>query len=112
MQFLQADCPRVAVENPVPSKRHGLPRYDQIVEPYMFGHPWRKKTCLWLKGLPPLFATQLVEPEGCWVQTTHAGRTNEKWAKRGVSSAKERSKTFPGIARAMAEQWAGKCEEE
>ena len=51
--FLSADCPRVAVENPVMMKCFGIPKYQQIVEPYMFGDPWRKRTCLWLRGLPP-----------------------------------------------------------
>lgn len=110
MRFVNADCPRVAIENPVPSKRHKLPPYDQIIEPYMFGDPWRKRTCLWLKGLPPLFATQLVVPEGVWVRTTTAGKYNEAWKLKGHKDAKMRSKTFPGIARAMAEQWAGQCE--
>ena len=54
MAFLNADCPRIAVENPVPLKHFGLPPYSQIIEPCMFGDPWRKRTCLWLKGLPLL----------------------------------------------------------
>lgn len=53
MRFLEADCPRIAVENPVPQRIHGLPQYTQIIQPYMFGEPWKKKTCLWLRGLPP-----------------------------------------------------------
>lgn len=107
--FIETDCPRVAVENPVPMRCFGLPRYDQIIHPYMFGHAWYKRTCLWLKGLPPLFATELVEPTGYWVQRSGHRAKNEM---RGHRGPKLRSKTFPGIARAMAEQWAGKCEEE
>ena len=66
----EADCPRVAIENPIPGKIHRLPRYTQIVQPYMFGDPWMKTTCLWLRGVPPLFATVLCVPEGKWVETT------------------------------------------
>lgn len=107
--FLEADCPRVAVENPVPMRCFGLPQYDQIIHPYMFGHPWYKRTCLWLKGLPPLFATGLMEPTGYWVQRSGHRAKGEMGGHR---DPKLRSKTFSGIARAMAEQWAGKCEEE
>lgn len=102
--FLNADCEHIAVENPVPMTCFGLPKYDQIIHPYMFGHPWHKRTCLWLKGLPPLFATELVEPTGYWVQRS-GQRARD--IKGGHRDPKLRSKTFPGIARAMAEQWAG-----
>lgn len=105
MTFLNADCPRIAVENPVPMKHFGLPPYSQIIEPCMFGDPWRKRTCLWMKGLPLLFATDIVVPKGSWVGSTSRIRSGYEWA--GKRSAKERSKTFPGIARAMAEQWGG-----
>lgn len=53
MAFYNADCPRVIIENPTPMKIFGLPKYTQIIEPYMFGDPWRKRTCLWIKGCPP-----------------------------------------------------------
>lgn len=99
-----ADCPRIVVENPVPMKCFGLPPYNQIVHPYMFGHPWYKRTCFWVKGLPPLVPTDLVEPTGYWVQ--RSGQ-RAKGITGGHRSQKLRSKTFPGIARAMAEQWAG-----
>ncbi len=108
MAFVHADCQRVAIENPVPMKCFGLPTYDQIIQPYMFGHPWYKRTCLWLKGLPPLFATELVAPTGYWVQRSGA---KARGIKGGHRDPKLRSKTFPGIARAMAEQWAGRCDE-
>lgn len=113
--FLDADCPRIAIENPVPLKCFGLPRYQQIIEPFHFGDPWRKRTCLWLKGLPPLMATQLVEPKGLWVGSTCAKRDptiKQRYELPSSRDPKRRAKTFPGIARAMAEQWAGKCEEE
>lgn len=108
LAFWHADCPRIAVENPVPMKYFGLPPYSQIIEPCMFGDPWRKRTCLWLKGLPMLFATDIVVPRGSWVGSRSRNVSNYEWA--GKRSAKDRSKTFPGIARAMAEQWGGKPE--
>ena len=107
MRILDADCKRVAVENPIPLKLFGLPAYSHIIQPYYFGNPYWKTTCLWLKGLPPLFATGLCIPIGKWVNSTdhRKKKKNDDWAKSGQRTAKDRSKTFPGIARAMAEQW-------
>lgn len=69
MAFWEADCPRVAIENPLPMRCFGLPKYSQIIHPYMFGDPWYKRTCLWLRGLPPLIRTEAeVVPTGYWVQ--------------------------------------------
>lgn len=102
--FLNADCDKICVENPVPFKIANLPQYSQKIQPYWFGEPWSKTTCLWLKGLPPLFATEMVEPQGYWI-----GAHGHDKAKRGLSKGfrdqKTRSKTFWGIARAMADQW-------
>ena len=104
LRFLFADCKRIAIENPVPSSVYCLPKYDQIIQPWMFGHPVQKKTCLWLKGLPQLKPTDICEERqsskvpGNWFN--HGGKERQK----------NRAKTFPGIARAMAEQWAGECE--
>ena len=109
-----ADCPRIAIENPVPMKAFGLPKYSQIIEPYYFGDPWRKRTCLWLKGCPPLMPTDVVEPKGLWVGSTSGRRDAKVYSRYKLKrkrDQKTRSKTFPGIARAMAEQWAGRCEE-
>lgn len=105
--LLDADVPRVAVENPIPLKIFGLPPYSQIIQPYMFGDEYLKTTCLWLKHLPPLFATDVVVPTGKWVNSTdhRTFKRADSWAKSGHKSQKERSKTFPGIAAAMAEQW-------
>lgn len=107
MAMLHSGIPKIAVENPVPGKIHGLPPYSQIIQPWMFGEPWLKRTCLWLKNLPSLMATDVVVPTGKWVETTPHGRAAlpGEWSKKGKRSAKERSKTFPGIAAAMAEQW-------
>lgn len=105
--FLNADVPRIAVENPVPLKIFGLPPYSQIIHPWMFGDEYLKMTCLWLKNLPPLFATDIVVPIGKWVASTdhRKSKKDDAWAKSGKRSQKNRSKTFPGIAKAMSEQW-------
>ena len=113
MRFIEADCPRIAVENPIPSAVYELPTYTQIIQPYEYGHPHTKKTCLWLKGLPPLQPTEIVKPE----KGRRFQQKNGKWRyscwemdqRGGKERARERSKTFPGIAKAMAEQWGGEC---
>lgn len=103
MLFYNADCPRIAVENPIPSKIYGLPPYTQIIQPWQFGHPFQKKTCLWLKGLPKLNPTDIV-PEENRESTKIAGN----WFNRGgTERQKNRAKTFPGVAKAMDTQWAG-----
>lgn len=108
LQFLNADCERISVENPIPSRVYQLPKYTQIIQPFEYGHPYTKKTCLWLKGLQPLKPTNIVKPIGGYV----CGNA-EIWKRQAAKgevigkekSAKYRSKTFPGIALAMAEQW-------
>lgn len=110
MTFLRADCPRIAVENPIPSSVYELPAYTQIIQPYEYGHPWSKKTCLWLKGLEPLEPTEIIEDHKPYCSSGSYSKTHDpkyKGAPRQGGSAKVRSKTFPGIAQAMAEQWAG-----
>ena len=109
MRFLQADCPRIAVESPVPSKVYEMPQYTQIIQPYEYGEPYTKRTCLWLKGLPKLHPTNVVEPVATWCPSgSYSHKHGDKH--RGVFTtdrARQRAKTFPGIAKAMAEQWAG-----
>lgn len=107
--LMDAPIPRIAIENPVSviSTRIGKP--DQIINPYQFGHDASKKTCLWLKGLPPLKPTQVIEPRIVngrkrWGNQTDSGQNRlspspDRW--------KLRSATFPGIAAAMADQWGG-----
>ena len=60
MRFIKAKCSSIAVENPIPSSVYEMPPYTQIIQPYEYGEPWSKKTCLWLKGLPPLVPTNIV----------------------------------------------------
>lgn len=99
LSLLNAPIERICVENPVQSKVFGIEKYTQIIEPYYFGHPFKKKTCLWLKNLPLLQPTNLLEkPQS----TKVAGNW---FNKGGKERQKNRSKTFPGIAKAMAEQW-------
>lgn len=108
--ILNARCDKIAIENPVMLKCFGLPSYDQKIEPFMFGEPWRKRTCLWLRGLPLLHSTKVVEPLGLWVGSTCASRDpfiREKYELHSNRDSKRRAKTFPGVAAAMAEQWAG-----
>jgi hypothetical protein len=106
-----ADCPRVAVENPVCIMSSKFRKPDQIIQPYMFGDKATKTTCLWLKGLPNLEPTNIVEPE--WHHTANGTKYDQWWwdtclvPVKGGQRAKARSKTFPGIAEAMAEQWGG-----
>lgn len=110
MQFYNADCDRIAVENPIPSKVYDMPPYTQIIQPYEYGHPWSKKTCLWLKGLAPLKPTNIIQEYRPFCSSGSYSGTHDpkyKGASRAGGSSKARSKTFPGIARAMAEQWAG-----
>lgn len=104
--LLESDIPRIAVENPIPHKyaveRIGR-KYDQIIQPWMFGHPERKATCFWLKGLPPLVETNNVKgwmltlPKKEQQRLHYLPPSEDRW--------KMRSKTFDGIAQAMAEQW-------
>ena len=107
MRFWWADIPRICVENPVPSRVFCLPEYTQSIQPYQFGHPYTKKTCLWLKGLPPLIPVDIVEPVATWCPSGSYSHKHDVKNKGMFTTdrAKNRAKTFPGIAKAMAEQW-------
>jgi len=86
----------------LPSKMAELPKYDQIIQPYMFGHDYSKKTCLWLKGLPKLKETDRIQIP--YITTKNGFRYTKGWYEMPRTS-KARSRTFKGIALAMAEQW-------
>jgi hypothetical protein len=103
MLFANHLCQRVSIENPVGVMSSKWRKPDQIIQPYHFGHPESKSTCLWLRGLPKLKPTKVIEkPKTGWENCTPSGQN-----KLGPSAdrAKLRSKTYSGIAKAMAEQW-------
>ena len=99
LTLFKAPIPKICVENPIPSTVFELPRYTQTIQPYEYGHPYKKKTCLWLKGLPALTPTNIVEVKE---STKIAGNW---FNKGGKDRQKNRAKTFEGIANAMAQQW-------
>lgn len=108
LQIAYADCERIAIENPIGCMSSYFRKPNQIIHPYMFGDPARKATCLWLKGLPTLTTTNIVDPE--IIRYKNGKGTDSPWHVNTMSlppdeRAKARSKTFPGIANAMAEQW-------
>lgn len=110
LQILHSGVERIVVENPCSLSYFQLPKYSQIIEPYMFGDPWKKRTCLWLVNLPLLEPSNVVEPLGLWVGSTSGRDTGTGRIKSGnvLNSHRDQktcSKTFPGIAKAMAEQW-------
>ena len=113
LKFYNADCPRICIENPTPMKLIGLPPYTQAIQPWEHGEPYTKRTCLWLKNLPLLrpsnIITEGVTPYvngGC----KDANGNYRRFQGRKERDPKTRSKTFPGIAKAMAEQFAGKAD--
>lgn len=103
LTLLNANIPQIAIENPIPSSVFDLPKYSQTIQPYEFGHPFKKKTCLWLKNLPPLKATNIVD-------IRESTKVPGNWFnKGGKDRQKERARTFEGIADAMAAQWGSLC---
>ncbi|MFI0436095.1 MAG: hypothetical protein ACH350_10320 [Parachlamydiaceae bacterium] len=116
MFFANHDCPKIAIENPIGIMSSEWRKPDQIVQPYMFGDPVKKTTCLWLKGLPPLKETDNVEDQVKYYTSKNGAKMSEWYAKQIVVDGKKcgydtpefkkhRSKTFEGIAKAMALQW-------
>jgi len=104
MQFYNADCDKIAIENPLPSKIYELPPHTQVIQPYEYGHPYKKRTQLWLKGLPNLTSTNIVD-------TRESTKVAGNWFNKGGNDRQmNRSKTFEGIAKAIAHQWAGQVE--
>ena len=112
MNLFDSKINRICIENPLPHRYAKLPKYSQIIQPWQFGHELSKRTCLWLKNLPILKPTKIMKNHGERYLRTNKqindGRgkwSNSKWY--ATSNAKERSKTFQGIANAMADQWSG-----
>ncbi len=105
MLFANADCERIAIENPVGIMSSVYKKPSQIVQPYEYGHMEQKKTCLWLKGLPLLQSTNNVYDQVMELPKNQRERLH--YLPPSPERAKLRSKTFQGIAKAMAEQWAG-----
>ena len=107
MFFVTADCERIAIENPIGHMNARYRKPDQIIQPYQFGHEAKKATCLWLKGLPPLKPTNIVVPKiHEYVRKDgRIARFSEDFGSGSGEHSKRRSKTYTGIAQAMAEQW-------
>ncbi len=107
LKLLQCSIPKICVENPVPHRFAKLPKYHQIIQPYQFGHEIQKMTCLWLKGLPKLQHTKIVDKGERYFRKD--GTSNgSKWYQLLTPNGerwKNRSRTFWGIAQAMADQW-------
>ena len=107
MQFTDLKCPKVCIENPIGVMSSFYCKPTQIIQPYQFGHSERKATCLWLKGLPALKPTNIVTPD---IIKLKSGKTDSRLHYETLKlpaeeRAKMRSKTFEGVALAMAEQW-------
>lgn len=117
MEFICCNAKRVAIENPIGIMSGVYRKPDQIIQPYEFGHPYAKSTCLWLRNLPLLKPTEIVEPERIHSSGKSGGYSGNLWyvkdengkaiAYNDPRTAIERSKTYEGIAKAMAEQWGG-----
>ena len=110
LKILNADCNKIVVENPPPMKRFNLPKYNQLVRPFMFGESNNKPICLWLKGVDELRPTNIVQKDKDIVRWVHKAtgqkKSCSKWYNTNTSQhSKHRSKTFEGVALAMAEQW-------
>ncbi len=116
MEFVNADCNRIAIENPIGVISTKYRKPEQIIHPYQFGHPVRKSTCLWLFGLPLLRPTDIVDFECIHSKGKSGGYSGPSWVVKDENGktlrfnnplvSRIRSKTYPGIAEAMAEQWS------
>ena len=106
MKIFNAPCPKICIENPVSSKIFNMPAHTQEIQPFYFGHPFSKKTRLWLKGLEPLTPTNIVTCITPYCPSYTSRKLKNKYgAAKRKNDKIERSKTFEGIAAAMAEQW-------
>ncbi len=105
MQLYNSDIKKIAIENPTPFKIANLPKPSQIIQPYMFGDPYTKRTLLWTKNLDLLEPSNLVEPKGSWLPSNTSGFKKNQKSQKGFSKTGDYSLTFQGIADAMANQW-------
>lgn len=115
MAFVNCDCEKKVIENPIGVMSSRFRKPDQIIQPYYFGHPYRKSTCLWLFNVPLLVPTAIVDFEVIHSKGKSGGYSGHSWLVRDVNGkvlpyshplvSKLRSKTFPGVAAAMADQW-------
>lgn len=104
--LLTCGISRIAIENPTPLKIFNLPPFTQAIQPYQFGHPFSKRTLLWLKNLPLLTPTEVMAEFRPYLPSNTGGARRGQKATKGVAKDwKEASTTFSGIAAAMAEQW-------
>lgn len=108
--LMDAPILKIAIENPVSVISSKIRKPDQIIQPYEYGYPETKKTCLWLKGLPKLVPTNIVEPEFIIANGKKYSPTHYKSYRDQATRAHIRSLTYQGIADAMANQWGGHCE--
>ena len=108
MQFLKADCDLIAVENPVSLSVFNMPNFTQEIQPFEYGHPYTKKTRLWLKGLPKLEPTNIVGVQGTYLPSNTSRNAYTGLNDNKTRCSKQASKTFKGIAEAMAYQWTTK----
>ena len=108
VELLAAPIARICIENPTPLRAFRLPYYTQAIEPHHFGHPYSKRTLLWTRGLPLLLPTKRLAQFRPLLRSNTGGAARGTKATRGaVYSAADASRTFPGIAAAMADQWGG-----
>ena len=107
LKLWNAPIEKIAIENPIPFSKIGLPKYSQIIQPFYFGEGYQKKTCLWLKNLPLLFYFENIVGRGEGYITKSGKKNGSKWYQLLCMKdrAKMRSLTFNGIAEAMADQW-------
>jgi len=105
MKLLNAPIQKICVENPLPSKIFNLPSWSQMIQPYQYGEPYSKRTLLWLKNLPLLKPTKIIEEYDYWCSNGYGWKKGKRIYGK-ASSKKERSKTFKGVAEAIASQWS------
>ncbi len=105
-ELFNSPIEKIVLENPIPSKIYALPAATQQIQPYQFGHEFSKKTLLWIKGLPQLVPTDIKENHKPYMPSNTGGAKRGQKATFVYRTQRQRSKTFPGIAKAMATQWS------